>query len=63
MKQTRLMSPVNYLIESLLGGTAVAELQPGARVGYEVGCKSAWFVSSNDGTSICGIAGVQSDHF
>lgn len=50
MKQTRLMSPVNYLIESLLGGTAVAELQPGARVGYEVGCKSTWFVSSNDGT-------------
>lgn len=45
MKQTRLMSPVNYLIESLLGGTAVAELQPGARVG----CKYTWFVSSNDG--------------
>lgn len=48
MKQTHLMFPVNYLIESLLGGAAVAELQPGARVGYEVGCKYMWFVSFND---------------
>lgn len=63
MKEPRLMSPVNYLSESLLWGAAAAELQLGTSMGHEVGCKCRWFVSFNDSTHTCGIEGSQSDQF